>query len=494
MFKRMRPHEFWWQTCGVDTYWRSAKHARHDTPWNAFTADGGALVCTLWVDLMVHVHDPEQNRVRRFVRMGDRTRKWQGVAMRHGKDSRDNLEKAIKEKLPVFGYEAEPNNRALDLGKRNVNYFYADRKHQLKAWIGLSYDKLERQLSVRQAFEQNGSLSPDDHNLPPILFELVEGTTEVQGIPVDEDLIQADLKDEDEIVQIFDGNLPAQEYARMALPMLVAHVLQQTDGVLVPITYLRLAELLGRREKSGEPWARGLGHVLGLVTALIESAYEQSPETVPFLTSIIVLSSGVNVGLPGQGVSGRWHGYTSLCREDKQAKVAAEYKRILEFGSRWNEVLRRVGLAPIALPLNDSGHPESGGWGGGESEDHKALKRYVRDHPDLVGAAADWDAQEEYVLRSLDEIDVMFKSEPVWIGVEVKSKVSDKFPSDYERGIYQVVKYRAVLEAQARIDHPANPPKVRVILALESGLPKEYRRLADLLNVNYLEHIEIKLA
>jgi hypothetical protein len=84
----------------------------------------------------------------------------------------------------------------------------------------------------------------------------------------------------------------------------------------------------------------------------------------------------------------------------------------------------------------------------------------------------------------------MFRSAHTWIGVEVKSRVSDGNASDYERGIYQVVKYRAVLEAQARVDHPVQSPEVRVFLALERNLPEAYRALAEVLNVRVLERVD----
>jgi hypothetical protein len=89
-------HEFWLKTCGRDTYWRSSGHARVDTPWNAFTHDDQALVCTLWVDFIVDVFDPQENRLRRFVRLGGRSREWKGVAISHGEAARDNLDRASR--------------------------------------------------------------------------------------------------------------------------------------------------------------------------------------------------------------------------------------------------------------------------------------------------------------------------------------------------------------------------------------------------------------
>ena len=269
----------------------------------------------------------------------------------------------------------------------------------------------------------------------------------------------------------------------------MAHVLQQQDGVMVPITYRRLAELLVRRDKHGNSWARGLGFVLGRVTALIDGVRAQLPEPPPFLTSMVVLSSGPNAGLPDKGVSDVWPGYEAMSRDEKRAKLAAEFQRILAYGSRWNEVLRLAGLPVLEPPVGTDGKQTPSGWGGGESEAHRALKHYVRDHPELVGARADWDAKVEYALRSADELDVMFLSDRAWVGVEVKSRVSDGNAADYERGIYQVVKYRAVLEAQALVDFPDVQPDIRVVLLLERELPAVHRALADLLRVKVIEGI-----
>ncbi|HYE71633.1 MAG TPA: hypothetical protein VD932_08945, partial [Aquabacterium sp.] len=426
-----RPHEFWLETCGLDTHKRGTSYARLDTPWNAFTADCRALVCTLWVDFMVDVHDRAEGRVRRFVKMGGRSRRWKGIGIQHGQKARENLDKAIAEKLPVFGYEAEPNAAALDRGERAVKHFYLDRAHQLKPWIGLSRHDLEQRLHIEDAFRQQGLAGTDDPNLPSTLFELVDATVEVPGARTLPSANGETSDEADELQQRLEGNRSADEYAPLALSLLVAHVLQQTDAVLEPITYLRLAELLGRRNKHGEPWARGLGHVLGRVTALIESVSSGLLERPPFLTSVVVLSRGADAGLPDKGVRGVWPGYESLSREEKQTKVAAECQRVLRYGSNWNEVLRLLGLPAITPSFGAGGGPVSGGWAGGESEDHKALKRFVFEHPELVGAGKDWPAWEEYPLRSLDELDVMFRSDRLWIGVEVKSKVSDRAPGDY---------------------------------------------------------------
>lgn len=481
------PHRFWLETCGVDTHGRSPNHARLDTPWNAFTPERDALVCTLWVDHIVDIFDPDVSRVRRFVKLGGKSREWKGVAISHGNEARRNLEQAVALRKPVFGFEAEPNPAVLKQGVRAVKHFYLDRVHQLKGWIGLSKMDLEERLKIENAFRAKDIHDDIDSSSPATLFELVDATATIPGA-LKATPLQTDDEENESADEAAESNLPSDEYARLALPILVAHVLQQVDDVLVPITYQDLAQKLGRRNKHGAFWARGLGQVLGRVTRTIESVATQYLERPPYLTSIVVLSSGPNAGLPDKGVSGHWPGYEVLPRRDKEAKVGAEYLRILAFGNRWNEILRLAGMPPVppSLPPNTAS-PGAGGWAGGESQAHKDLKRYVFEHPELFGAGAGWFAQEEYALRSGDELDVMFKSDQLWIGIEVKSRTSDQFPRDYERGIYQVVKYKAVLDAQARIDNPAAPPEVRVLLVLETRLPSSYRELATTLGISCID-------
>lgn len=503
--KKANSHDFWLQTCGLDTYYRSAGHARVDTPWNAFTSDDRALVCTLWADRIATVIDPVDGCVRRFVRLGGKSRQWKGVAKMHGDDAKNNLERAIKLSKPVFGYEAEPQPAALQAGERKVKHFYLNRLSQLHGWIGLRLDDLMERLNIDNAFEKLGIEKDIDVNTPATLFELVKTTaeipvfqvkeTEIDAISITEsDTAEAEAatepeSEEDLVNQEIEGNLSTDEYARLTLPILIEHVLRQTDNVMRLITYRELAAMLGRHNKHGDPWPRGLGQVLGRVTELIEHATAQRMERPPFLTCVVVLSSGPNAGLPGAGVSNEWPGYGSLPRKDKKAKLMNEYERVLSYGSRWNGILRLAGLPEVALGPN-RGQLRAGGWGGGESEPHKILKRFVLEHPEICGAPEDcWLRETEHALRSGDGIDVMFKSDRLWVGVEVKSRVSDGNLEDYLRGLYQVVKYRAVLEAQAQVDHPDNPPVVRVFLVLEGRLPDTHRDLAKTLGVQYFEKV-----
>lgn len=154
--------------------------------------------------------------------------------------ARANLDKAVAEKLPIFGFEVEPNKAAQEREERSVKHFYLDRAHQLKDRIDLTLHKLEKRLRIEDTFRKRGIADEGDPNLPISLFELVGTTVEP---PAAGDYRIENAREEHEVDLPLEGNRSANVYARKVLPILVAHVLQQQDGVMVPITYRFLAEL-----------------------------------------------------------------------------------------------------------------------------------------------------------------------------------------------------------------------------------------------------------
>ncbi|MFS2037032.1 hypothetical protein ACEN8I_23615 [Polaromonas sp. CT11-55] len=475
---------FWLESCGIDTHRRGSGFAQLDTPWNAFDRED-VLVCTLWSDQIVRIFDPVEERDRRFVRIGGRKKAWRGPAIKHGQEADENLKIATDKKLRVIGFEAEPNATALLKNERRVSHFYLDRAHELRRVFDFSSQEMLERLKVDLAFEQQVNHKRSDETSASYLFELV-------GINLPIEAERENGGESETSLHIPEDASATERNALKAVRILIGHVLAQKDDILQPLTYLELAGRLGRRNRHGSYWARGLGHVLGRVTTMLESVQAQIPETIPYLTTIVVLSTGTEIGLPDAGIRHRWPDYDQYTRLEKEAKVTAEYVRILEFGRHWNDVLMHLGLPQIELPSTKEAPfgTKNGGWAGGESAEHKALKLFVKANPALVGADYTFRATDEYALRSGDEIDVFFKSEDHWIGVEVKSSVSDGLERDYERGLYQVVKYRAVLEAQAMVDHPAQTPTVTVFLVLENQLPKKYRPAAKRLGICIKENIK----
>ena len=126
----------------------------------------------------------------------------------------------------------------------------------------------------------------------------------------------------------------------------------------------------------------------------------------------------------------------------------------------------------------------SGGPGGGESEDHKRLKVHVANHAAILGLRANVArGVNEYGLPSGDELDVLFRQGDEWIAVEVKSKISDD--PDLVRGLFQCVKYQAVLEAFLISTNRA--PNVRTVLVTSRQFPAELVPLKNMLGVELLE-------
>jgi len=217
-------------------------------------------------------------------------------------------------------------------------------------------------------------------------------------------------------------------------------------------------------------------------------------EPIPCIQSLVVGKTGKveNRGLPSDGIKEFWPDYPQMSRAEKEAKTNVEYQRIVNFGSRWNDVLEKLNLPPVTVDIPPEKQPEKvkKPFGtGGESIEHKNLKEYVRQHPEIVGAGHGWKAFIEYPLPSNDEIDVVFKSADVCIAVEVKAAVSDALPFDYKRGLYQTIKYGALLKAMNLAGGHEVPPTIKSVLVLESSLPEEYRKLAEVLGVTVFENV-----
>lgn len=131
-------------------------------------------------------------------------------------------------------------------------------------------------------------------------------------------------------------------------------------------------------------------------------------------------------------------------------------------------------LEPAADSLEEDGQGDNPRYGGlPESREHKFLKKYVLAHPACLrlGLRSPTGAIERRLLSG-DEMDVEFVEGARRIGVEVKSIRSGR--ADLLRGIYQCVKYRAVMIAQSGFEFA----ECEAILVSEVALPTELRALA----------------
>ncbi len=280
-----------------------------------------------------------------------------------------------------------------------------------------------------------------------------------------------------------------ENQAQASLSKLIEHVFNHREGLIKPLYYSELAERIGRLNKHGDGHGHGMGDVLGKMGHLLKNIEGEWGEGIPHIQSLVVNKNGSLKNLPDDGIKEFWPDYPAMTYVEKANRTRIEHQRIVAFGSRWNDVLKRLGLPEIKASSQTTA--TKGFFGkGGESESHKRLKMFIHNNPGLVGAKQSWKAKIEYPLPSLDEIDVVFMSADTCIAVEVKSAVSDGFPFDYERGLFQTIKYGSLLEAMARSGKYGIPPVIKIILVLESSLPAQYRPLATLLGVTILENIK----
>ena len=277
-----------------------------------------------------------------------------------------------------------------------------------------------------------------------------------------------------------------EELARRSIVELVQRTFEQRRGRLRPISYDELARRIRHLTSQGRPVAIAMGDILSISGRLLAGLGDEWGAAVPQLTALAVAKAGrPDAGLPSEGMREFWPTYPQMTRQEKERKAQREWDRIASFGSRWNDVLGALELPEVEV----AAAAEQILGAGGESQAHLDLKTYVSEHPECVGAKPGVFCHIEYPLPSGDEIDVFFKSAEEWLAVEVKAGISDQYPRDYERGLYQAIKYAAVLEAVARADPRAAPSKIRSVLVLQASLPPRYHALRDALGVEVLENV-----
>lgn len=276
------------------------------------------------------------------------------------------------------------------------------------------------------------------------------------------------------IVEAIAGDKLYQQRARLALPLLVR---QAEAGV--PIFYSNLAAELGM------PNPRNLNYVLGSIGQTMERLSKAWKLKVPPIQCLVINKA---TGLPGEGIG--WflvkkEDYATLPLRQKRAIVDAELGHVYAF-SRWRDVLATLSLAPALPDFGAVIAKASGGFGGGESERHKALKDHVAGNPSVVGLPAGTPVGEtEYPLPSGDFLDVSFADQDMWVAAEVKSAISDE--ADVVRGLFQCVKYRAVMEAVMRSE--GRPQSARAVLVLEAHLSPSLVPLRNLLGVEVVDNV-----
>ena len=254
--------------------------------------------------------------------------------------------------------------------------------------------------------------------------------------------------------------------ARRALPILVRQAKAEKT-----IEYGALADELGMKN------ARNLNYPLGAIGNELLGLADIWNEDVPPIQSLVVKQS---TGLPGDGIdfyAPDAAQFRSASRARKRAIVGRMLERVYSF-RRWDDVLSHFNLDPAPAPVLPGPQPL---LGSGESQEHKELKQFVAANPDAIGVPASTaPGKMEFLFRSGDRADVLFRSSWEWIAVEIKSEIST--PGDLERGLFQCVKYAALLEATLHVEQQSGV-SARVVLVVANPLPDELIPLKNTLGV-----------
>ena len=148
----------------------------------------------------------------------------------------------------------------------------------------------------------------------------------------------------------------------------------------------------------------------------------------------------------------------------------------------WDRAYRRAFRERLPAPVLPKGREKDGisHRRKGEGPKHKALRLWVKDNPGAIRPAyGAFQTQTEFLLDSADRVDVVYRGPSSTVAIEVKSSDSDN--ADLRRGVFQCIKYRAVMEAMdIRSD-----PKIISILVTQTRLPGE---LKDLLRQHGIRH------
>ena len=274
--------------------------------------------------------------------------------------------------------------------------------------------------------------------------------------------------------------------ARSALPLLIWCAKNGRT-----ITYGQLDREIVNRGLGHHVIAVQYGYPAGSIgNALIETEQEWG-KPIPPLNAIIVNARN---GLPGSGVNAYLERYRQtdkrvddMSEGEKRAIVDEIHQEIFAY-ERWNDVLKEYGLCPIqggimdeAFDADEIERPGRGGWSSeGESKQHKKVKDFVATNPDAVGLPRNtMRGQTEYLFASGDKADIVFKTKTGYLGVEVKSIISND--ADLNRGLFQAVKYQSLLRAEQKA--VLSPPTAQAVLVTERSLPTALQNLADILGI-----------
>ena len=265
----------------------------------------------------------------------------------------------------------------------------------------------------------------------------------------------------------------SQELVRQIIPILVEWAKHgKTDK-----TYGDLIHALGYSRYSG------IGEQLGNVEKVLVKLREVTGEDIPTLNALVQKN-----GIPSAGFKFVRSFYNSLTLQEKKSLVAGLNARAVNY-TKWNWVLDQLGLQPTKIFTEKELEQLGTHYGGGEGEEHKALKKYICQHPECLNYKDVVFAETEHPLPSGDSLDVYFElSDGKHVAIEVKPSIAPD--QDICRGVFQCVKYNAVMDALRKIE--CKGYEIEVLLVTAGKFSSQNKVLAEELDVKYVEGFKYK--
>ena len=247
-------------------------------------------------------------------------------------------------------------------------------------------------------------------------------------------------------------------------------------------TYGDLLSALGYTSYSG------IGRQLGNVETVLRKLRESTGAVdIPTLNALV---KKPKLDRPADGFEFVYPNYKKLSVPEKKIFIAGINEKACAY-TKWNWVLKELGLKE-AIPLSEyqlnTIKNVQFNNGGGEGAEHKNLREYIFEHPERINSNNIVFKETEYILPSGDRLDVYFEFEDrKHVAIEVKPSTSPE--SDIIRGIFQCVKYQAVMEALKRIE--CQDYGIEVILLVAKKLSFQERTLVEELGISYIENFKM---
>ena len=264
----------------------------------------------------------------------------------------------------------------------------------------------------------------------------------------------------------------SQELVSQIIPILVGWA----KYGLTNKTYGDLIHALGYTRYSG------IGDQLGNVETVMRELRKMTGEDVPTLNALVKKN-----GIPSDGFDFVYPNYNGLTLSEKLVFVAGINEKALNY-QKWDWVLDQLGLQPSKIITEQELEAISVHGGGGEGKEHKAIKEFVYNNPESLGLTGVNRKETEYPLPSGDRLDVYFETSDCRYAIEVKPSTSPD--DDITRGIFQCVKYKAVMEAVRKVEYGRYA--ISALLIVAGSMSDRNKQLAEALEIKCIEHLKIK--